>query len=188
MQNESRVGTGSASYEQTVAQRVTVAVIFKRIILLALYAFCGIALLLVGDHLKLVLLAAEIAALLIWMLVLFTWRLSKVEYEYVIFDGTLTVFRILGNRSRRRLCAVTVRHLSAVYPCEGDYVNRIESFGARRTVFAASAPDAEGLYAALWTDEKNRRRVLFFEPDDRALRIMRSQNITAVTLRKGESQ
>ena len=95
----------------------------------------------------------------------------------------LTVTRILGNRTRRKLCSVEIRRFSAVYPCEGEYVPRIESYGAKRPIFAASAVDAEGLYAALWVDEKDRKRALFFEPDDRMLRIMRSRNITAVTLR-----
>ena len=176
---------GGSVYEQAVAQKNSAAVRFKRITFMFLYALCGAILLFLGFRFKLVLLSVEIAALLIWALVLFTWRLTKVEYEYVLFDGMLTVTRILGNRSRRRLCSVEIRHLSAVYPCEGEYVARIESWGARRALFAASSVDAEGLYAALWIDEKECRRVLFFEPDDRALRIMRSRNITAVTLRAG---
>ncbi len=175
-------GSG-AVYEQSVPQKNSAAVRFKRITFILLYALCGAILLFLGFRFKLVLLSVEIAALLIWALFLFTWRLTRVEYEYVLFDGVLTVTRILGNRSRRRLCSVEIRRLSAVYPCEGEYVARIESWGAKRSLFAASSVDAEGLYAALWTDERDRKRVLFFEPDDRALRIIRSRNITAVTMR-----
>ena len=174
---------GSTVYEQTVMQKVGAAVIFKRIVLLALYSFCGAILLWLGIQFKLVLLSVEIAALLIWALVLFTWRLTKIEYEYVIFDGTLTVTKILGNRSRRKLCAVVIRRLSAVYPCEEEFIHRVESYGAKRSLLAASSADAEGLYAALWSDEKDRKHALFFEPDERMLRLMRSQNITAVTVR-----
>jgi len=183
MNHESGARGSGAVYEQTVRQKRSASVIFKRITFIALYALCGAILLLIGLRFKLVLLALEIAALLIWALVLFTWRLTRVEYEYVVFDGTLTISRILGNRSRRRLCSIVIRRLSAVYPCEGEYLARVESYGAKRSIFAASSIDAEGLYAALWIDEKDRKRVLFFEPDDRVLRIMRSQNITAVTVR-----
>lgn len=183
MDRESTARTGGTVYEQTVAQKVGAAVICKRITFLALYALCGTALLFLGIQFKLVLLSLEIAALLIWALVLFTWRLTKTEYEYVIFDGTLTVTKILGNRTRRKLCSVVIRRLAAVYPCEGEYVSRVESYGAKRNTFAASSVDAEGLYAALWIDEKDRKHVLFFEPDEKMLRIMRAQNITAVTVR-----
>ncbi|MBR3895267.1 MAG: hypothetical protein IKJ35_09035 [Clostridia bacterium] len=187
MDHEGGARGSGAVYEQTVRQKRSAAVIFKRITFIALYALCGAILLFLGLRFKLVLLAVEIAALLIWALVLFTWRLTKIEYEYVVFDGVLTVSRIFGNRSRRKHCSVAIRRLSAVYPCEGEYLARVENYGSKRNLFAASCADAGGLYAALWIDEKDRKRVLFFEPDDRLLRIMKSQNITAVTMRAKSS-
>ena len=177
-------GAGSTLYEYTVTQKRTAAVVCKRVTLIACYTLWAAALFLAGLRFNLVVLAVELIPFTLWGIIALTWRLTKIKYEYSFFDGTLTVCRILGNSGRKVLCTIPLRKLSAAYPCEDEYIARIESLAPDRTVFAASDSNAQDLYAVLWTDEKDRKNLLYFEPDERALKIMRQYNITAVTLKR----
>ena len=116
----------------------------------------------------------------IWFWVFLTWRLTQVEYEYSYFAGKLTVSRILGGRSRRILCEITLRELSSVRPCTEDAIARAEQFGAKKPILAASSTDAPDLYVALW-DEDGERCALYFEPNEKALRIIKNYNMSATS-------
>ena len=71
---------------------------------------------------------------------------------------------------------VAIRELKAVYPCKDSYRAEIKNFAPEREIFAASSDDAERLVAALWTDENNKKTVLYFEADEKATRILRYYN------------
>lgn len=176
--------SGGSYYECAVAQKKTAAVVLLRLFLLLLYTAVGAACLLLGLRFDLLLLSLEIGALLVWALVLLTWRLTRTEYEYSIVDGELSVFRILGGKSRRRLCTVRVRDMTAIYPCTEEYAARIAATPVRRRLFAASARDAQNLYVAFWNDERRGETALWFEPDERLCTLLRQYNITAVRLKK----
>ena len=108
-------------------------------------------------------------------------RSLLVEYEYSYFTGVLTVTKILGSRSRKLLAKVTIREISAIYPCNEIYAARIDAFGEEKTVFAASSEQSPDLYAALWTDESGVKHALYFEPNEKALRILKYYNVTALS-------
>lgn len=171
-------------YEYTVAEKKTPRLLFKRLTLLALYVLWAAVFLLAGMWIKLIVPFLALVPLSLWMLVFFTWRLTQVEYEYSFFSGELTVARVLGGRTRKVLCKVPLRQLSDVLPYENDYIQKIKNFSAERTVFAASDESAPDLYALLWKDEKGTRTALFLELNEKAIKIMRYYNMSAVTLRK----
>ena len=152
MSNDYGMGSGSA-YEYVIAERKTRAVILKRVALIVSYIFWVILLIVVGMLTRLAAPLLAFIPLTLWILVFLTWRLTQVEYELSFFSGTLTVCRILGGKSRKEFCRVTIRNLEQILPCEEEYSDRIEGFGADRTLFAASHPDAPELYVALWKDE-----------------------------------
>ncbi len=171
----------SASYEYAVKQGKTRALLWRRITLIGIYTLFGVLCLLLGAALQLIVPFLAITPIAVFVLVFFTWRLTQAEYEYSFFDGVLTVSRILGGRSRRVICELPLRSLERVLPCDCDEcAGRIEGYGADRTVFAGSAENAPTLFAALGRDADGRRTVLYFEPTDRALRIIRQTNIAAV--------
>lgn len=176
--------SGGSYYECAVAQKKTAAVVLRRIFLLVLYALWGVACVLLGLRFDLLLLSLELCALTLWTLIWLTWRLTHTDYEYQMLDGELSVYRISGGRSRRRLCSVSVRDMTAVYPCTDEYTARIAGTPVARRFFAASSRDAEDLYVAFWNDEKKGSIALYFEPDERLCRLLRQYNITAVRLKK----
>ena len=184
MNNENSLGASGAPYEYTVKEAHSSALIFKRVTLIAIYALWVAGLVLAGVLLKAPVPMAAIALISVWVLYFFTWRLTQVEYEYSFFAGTLTVCRVLGGRARRVLTEANLRALSSVYPCDEEHMPRIEAYGAECTLFAASSVESPTLYAAMWCDEDNIKSILYFEPNEKALSIMRRHNAAAVGLRK----
>lgn len=187
MNNENGFGAGSVPYEYTVKEEKNSTLIFKRVTLIALYVLWTAALVLVGFFLGALVPFAAIAAISVGVLIFFTWRLTQVEYEYSFFAGTLTVSRVLGGRTRRVLTEIDLRTLSSVYPCDEENAPRIESYTADRTVFAASSSDCPDLCAAMWNDGEGCKSILYFEPNEKAVRIMRQYNISAVNIKKNRT-
>lgn len=183
MDRDLNVTSGGAPFEYVVAKAKTPTLLFQRITLIALYVLWGAALLLIGTATRLLVYFIALIPLSLWVLVFFTWRLTQVEYEYSFFTGELTVTRVLGGRTRRELCRVSIRGLSRVLPYDGEYEGQITSFGADRVISVLSRESAPTAYVALWVDSEKTRYALLFEPNEKALRILRYYNMTAVTLR-----
>ena len=181
MNYESGFGANGVPYEYTVAEKKDAGLIFKRVTLLALYVLYAAALLVAGVMIKLIVPMLALVPLTLWIIVFFTWRITQVEYEYSFFAGVLTVCRVLGGRSRKKLCEITIRQLSGVYSCDDDQP-RIDAFAPEKVIFAASDENASALCAALWTDEDGVRRALFFEPNEKAVKILKYYNMSAVNL------
>ena len=180
MNRDINITASGAPYEYTVMQKRTAALAFRKISLIALYVLWTIGLLTVGAMSRLIAPLLAFIPFSLWLLVFLTWRYTQVEYEYSFFSGTLTVSRVLGGRARKELCRVAIRSVSEILPYEDAYVDRIERFSAERTVFAASDENAQNLYAVLWTDGNNVRTVLFFEASEKALKICRYYNMSAM--------
>ncbi len=179
-------GTGAGSvYEYVIAEKTSGLLRFKRISLILLYILWVVGFLAVG------LLARIIAPLLafipisLWVLIFFTWRYTQVEYEFSFLSGQMTVSRILGGRSRKTLALVTIRELSRVLPAfdsNGERIERTEdavnAYDAQKTVVAVSHSDSDRIHALLWESDGT-RFALWFEADDRALKILKYYNSSA---------
>ncbi len=176
--------TSGAPFEYTVAERNGTKLLFKRLTLIALYVLWVAVWLLIGAAARVIVPLLALVPISLWILIFLTWRLTQVEYEYSFFAGVLTVSRVLGGRTRRELCRVTIRNAVSVLPCEEEFTSQIEKFDAERTVFAASDQNAPDLYAMLWCDEDGTRSLLLFEPNEKALKILRYYNMSSVTLKK----
>ncbi len=170
----------TAPYEYTVRQSKTRALFFRRATLCAIYALWAVVLLWIGAALGYFLAALLICPLTLITLVFFTWRLTQVEYEFSFFDGSLTVARVLGGRSRRELCVLSLRSIERLLPCaDEEAAARIDAFAAERVIFAGSDESSPNLFAAICRDEENQATLLYFEPTKRALLLIRSVNFTA---------
>ncbi len=180
MNIESGFGSG-APYEYVVSEKRAPAVIAKKVTLVLLYVLWAASCLIVGAWIKLILPLLAFIPISIWILVFLTWRYTQVEYEYSFFSGNLTVSRILGGRSRKRLFSLTLKELEAVYPNTEDYAERIAALEVDRTLFALSHPDAtEGVWAALWQDEKKKKTLAWLELNEKAIKQIRFYNATAI--------
>ena len=184
MNTDSGFGSNGAPYEYTVSEQNSKALLFRRITLIAVYMLWVAVWLILGITLRIIAPLLALIPISLWILIFFSWRVTQVEYEYSFFSGILTVSRVLGGRSRRCLAEIPLRGLDAVYPCTDEHAARIDAFGAEHTLFAASDPEAVGLYALLWRDEENVKHALYFEPSEKALKIIRYYNASAVSIAK----
>ena len=53
-------------------------------------------------------------AALVW----FLWRYTNVEYEYIIISGTVEVYRIYGERARKKILEFETKSIEKVAPVE----------------------------------------------------------------------
>ena len=173
MYNESGFGKGGSPYEYVVTPKMTPVLRMKKLLMIGLYILWGVGLLVVGSIVKLILPLLAFIPISLWILVFFTWRYTQVAYEYSFIGGVMKVNRLLGERSRRTIAEINIRDLDSVSRCHGEDIN---AFEADRKIFAASASDAERLVSAVWTDENNQKSILFFEPDEKAIRILSYYN------------
>ena len=181
MNFDSGFGANGTPFEYAVAEGKSKTLTLKKVALIAAYVLWALVFFLVGCMTRLLVPMIALVPITVWIFVFLTWRYTQVEYECSFFSGTLTVSRILGGRTRKVLCEVNIRDLSAVFPYEDTNVSRAEQYDAEETFFAASSMEAPNLYIALWQDvESGKRRMLCFEVNEKAVKILRYYNASAM--------
>lgn len=181
MNSDSGFGSSGAPFEYTVAEASNKALKTKKTLFVAAYVLYAVAIFGIGSMTKLMLPFMCFIPLSLWIIVWLTWRFTQVEYEYSFFSGTLTVSRILGNRTRKKMTEVRIQNFSAIFPAVEANESKIEAFEAETTIFAASEATAEGLWVALWNDaESGKRMALYFEPNEKAVKILKYYNVSAM--------
>ncbi|MBE6628690.1 MAG: hypothetical protein E7629_07170 [Ruminococcaceae bacterium] len=181
--NDLGIGSGMA-YEYVVAEKKSAALICKKICLILLYVLWATGFLVVGITTKLLVPLMALVPLTLWILLFLTWRFTVIEYELSFFSGVVTVSRIYGGRTRKKLAEITIRELEGVCPCEEPYTERINAFAHDKEFFAASSPNAPELWAAMGKNEDGTRYILWFEPTEKALKVFRFYNSSAVAAKK----
>lgn len=181
MDSNSGFGSSGAPYEYAVAEAKNKALKTKKALFVVAYVLYAAAVFGIGSITKLMLPFMCFIPLSLWIIVWLTWRFTQVEYEYSFFSGELTVNRILGNRTRKTLTKVRIQQLSAVFPASELNQSKIEAFAAESTIMAVSESTAEGIWVALWNDaESGKRMALYFEPNEKAIKILKYYNAAAM--------
>ena len=126
----------------------------------------------------------SLAPLAIAVVIFFTWRYTKIESEYSITSGVLTLSEIYGGRSRKTVVEFKLKDCEEIAP--------LSDFGGRReaetdvTYTALSSNQSPNAYFAAFEDEKGRKCVLFFEATEKALKICRFYNPSHTKMTKVE--
>lgn len=181
-----------STYEYAVRQRTEGKWIVARVGLVALYVLFALSFLLLGvaNGVKWQALV-WLLPISTWLLFFVTWRYVNVEYEYAIVAGELSLFKIFGNRSRRKVTTLTLRDAAAIAPYTGaESDGKINAFAPTKAYFAISSKRAENVYYLL-AERKARqgdklsheRIVLYFEATDRAIETCRFYNPSATVRR-----
>ena len=156
----------------------------KRALMLLAYAVYVTVLLIVGLNTKLLVPMMALIPLSTWILVFLTWRYVSVEYEYSLTGGVMTLNKIFGSRSRKKVAEIRVKAMTLVAPFEGDFIKEAERYAPERTVDFTSDLQKPEVYFALYETEDQRRGILYFEATEQALRILRYYNSQAVRVRR----
>ena len=179
MNSDSGFGSSGAPFEYTVAEANNKALKTKKALFLAGYVLYVLVVFAVLTSINPYLIA--LVPVTLWMVIWLTWRFTQVEYEYSFFAGALTVSRVLGNRTRKKLLEIRIQNFSSVFAATEMNQSKIEAFAAENTIFAASEAKAENLWVALWTDaESGKRMALYFEPNEKAIKILKYYNASAM--------
>ena len=156
----------------------------KRALMLAAYVAYVTVLLIVGLNTKLLVPMMALIPLSTWIIVFLTWRYVSVEYEYSLTGGVMTLNKIYGSRSRKKVTDIRIKNMTLVAPFEGDYIKEAERYAPERTVDFTSDLQKPEVYFALYETEDQRRGILYFEATEQALRILRYYNSQAVRIRR----
>ena len=179
MDSNSGFGSSGAPFEYTVAEAKNKALKTKKALFLTAYVLFVLVVFAILSSINPYFIA--LVPVTLWMVIWLTWRFTQVEYEYSFFSGELTVNRILGNRTRKNLAKVRIQNFSAVFAATELNQSKIEAFAAEKTIFAASEATAENLWVALWEDaESGKRQALYFEPNEKAIKILKYYNASAM--------
>ena len=179
MNSDSGFGSSGAPFEYTVAEANNKALKTKKALFLTGYVLYVLVVFAVLTSINPYLIA--LVPVTLWMVIWLTWRFTQVEYEYSFFSGALTVSRVLGNRTRKKLLEIRIQNFSSVFAATEMNQSKIEAFAAENTIFAASEAKAENLWVALWTDaESGKRMALYFEPNEKAIKILKYYNAAAM--------
>jgi len=180
MNNDSGFGANGAPFEYAVAEAKTKKLKLKKAGLLCAYVLWG-AIALIGGASTGFLPILCFIPLTIWILVFFTWKYTQIEYEYSFFSGKLTVSKILGGRSRKKMTEVMIRDLSSVLLYTNRNAEQADAYGAKNAYFAASSTEAPDLYIALWEDKETKERnLLCLELNEKAIKIIKYYNMSAI--------
>lgn len=156
----------------------------KRALMVLGYSVYVVALLIVGFTTRLLVPMMALVPLSTWILVWLTWRYVAVEYEYSLAGGFMTLNKIYGGRSRKKVAEIRIKDMSMIAPFDGDYIKEAERYAPERTVDFTSDLQKPEVYFALYETEDKRRGILYFEATDQALRILRYYNSQAVVIRR----
>ena len=179
MDSNSGFGSSGAPFEYAVAEAKNKALKLRKTLLILGYIVYVVVFFAIFVSINIFMCAFVLISSIavVWL----TWRFTQIEYEYSFFAGELTVNRILGNRTRKNLTKVRIQAFSAVFAATELNQSKIEAFAAEKTIFAASEATAENLWVALWEDaESGKRMALYFEPNEKAIKILKYYNASAI--------
>lgn len=179
MNSDSGFGSSGAPFEYTVAEAQNKALKTKKTLFIVGYILYVLVVFAILSSINPYLIA--LVPVTLWMVIWLTWRFTQVEYEYSFFSGALTVNRVLGNRTRKKMMEIRIQNFSSVLPVTDANLSKIEAFAAEKTIFAASEAKAENLWVALWDDaESGKHCALYFEPNEKAIKILKYYNASAM--------
>ncbi len=134
--------------------------------------------------------ASPLSAFVIWFIALFplmlsiivplTYRYVQIEYEYSIDSGIITFSEIYGRRSRKQKYEVKISDAIAIAPYRDEY--RAAADEADVKYVACSTMSNPDLYYILFEDEDGRKATIFFDPINKALKLMEFYNRKTVVV------
>ncbi len=165
--------------EYCVKKKLEGSYLLKRCLFFAGWTILPIALLLIGlsnvNFLPLAMLF-PVWVIISASLAFFTYRFVSIEYEYAITSGSIMVDIIYGNRSRKKMVDFPIKEMECIAPYAEEYRKTADSPEIEKRYEAVSTLSAPDVYFCTFTDDKDRKCVLFIEATDRALSLMKPYN------------
>lgn len=116
---------------------------------------------------------ATFSLLSLLVLIFYTWRYAKVEYELSIHEGRLEIAVIYGGLSRRELFSGAIRELEEIGFYDGAGRARAENFAATEVIVCVSDPDSPDNCYALRRTAEGKRTLLVFATGGNAVKLLK---------------
>lgn len=96
----------------------------------------------------------------------------NIEFEYSVTNEYIDIDKIVNQRKRKRIFSASCKNFEVVARLTSDeYAKQPESFESR--ISAVSSMDSPDVYFAV-LNYKNKRTIVFFEPDKRILNAIKT--------------
>lgn len=169
--------------EYVVRPSDTPKIRFWRVALITIYTVFSAAYLFVFGLLFHAIALVVLYPFLLYALIKLTWRFVRVEYEYAIEAGMLTVAAIYGGATRRVKCRVELSDATLIAPYDESRKNILYKEKISE-VKRYAEPESGSAFVCIYEDKKHERRcAVIFEVTDEAKRLLRLANPGAYTLR-----
>ena len=102
------------------------------------------------------------------------WVIStrNVEFEYSITNGDISVDKIMGRKTRKRLTSFDAKNIEEM----GKYTENAQKLRGKRvdkTIFAAETDDGKDSWYVIAKSRKTGLTLLVFSPDDRCIEAIK---------------
>lgn len=171
------------SVVKSILPKVDGKIRIRRILMILLYIAYVAVWLILGIMLRLV---APLMALMLvteCILIFFTWRYTKIEYELTIHEGNLGFAVIYGGLSRKELFSCRVHDLKIIAPYEGAGKAEADAYAADQKLVYVSDIDSINNYYAIYEPESGEKTLLIFETEEKTLKLLKYYNSEAFRAR-----
>ena len=162
------------TYEYAAEQKIEGKWKLLRILALSAYVLFVASFFLILYIIRLIPLFA-ITPILVWMLVYFTWKYTKPDYRYMIEKGAFTFYVCYGRKTKRKKTEFLISRAEAISPIDAIQ-DKIREFAPTVIYSAIPSVKSTDIYAALYTDGKGKKCVIYFIATEKALKLMRFYN------------
>ena len=174
----------SQTYEKIVKAADTGKRLALKISAILSYTVLAVIFLLVAlNNLSFMVVILAMGALVTLGVVKVTWKYLQLEYEYSFSYGTLCIAKIYGKRTRKQIVEADIKSLVMIAPATDENIEKAERLEAEERLVAVSSNSADNIWLALTGDKDEKRVLIFFEADERALGILKSLNPYAFSKR-----
>lgn len=173
------------NYEFVVAQKMEGKWKVRRILAVIGYILFAIVMFGGGFATRLGVPVLALVPMFLWMLIYFTWRYTRPEYEIATVSNTLRFTIVYGNRTRRPQVEVEFRQMQKIAPYDEAGQAEVKRFAPDKTWCAVSSmTSGRDIYYAIWQNEGKESCVLFFEATEQLLKICKYYNSSATVVTK----
>ena len=111
--------------------------------------------------------------------VVFTWKKTKPEYEYLIEAGEFSFSAVYGGRSRRTILTLDLADAKIIAPDNGLYESKLRDFAPKKEIFGVFT-DEQKNYFMLFNNENDEPTVFYFNADTELVQVLRKYNAKTV--------
>lgn len=156
--NEETAGSNYAEF--TIARKPDGKIKMQRMLFILLYAIVAVAYIFVFTVLTKMIPLVAILPLIILIMWFFTWKLTKIEYTYVVYQGMLHVYKNNGYNKAKEIFSAKLSENGGVYPVSDEEYAKFAD-DCQASLDYSIGKNTEDRYFAIFTVDGKKTAVYF---------------------------